>query len=291
MPASFSTPSESSAPAFSEILKHQPPRNQTAKTGIAAEVNQAFERLILQTGSVRTHQQWLTACVCMAALCAAAAFAATSHLLITAAAVVFGATIPLTVASTIRRFRQRNIVQQLPAAAESISKNCIAGHNLESALQQTAKQTASPLGDELHQAVRKIGLGITPADAIGELQHRTGVMELAMFCSAIKMHQNHGGNIAIMLERFAASVRDRLHFDNRMRAATIATRLGTTLMLGLPPCIVAYYSYQDSGYLSRLLSSSIGRLSVTIAVTLQLVGAISVYRILKQSSRHSNTSR
>lgn len=285
MAFSTHTHSDSSAAECSAILKQPISPASAFESGMAGQINQAFERLIQQSGSRHSGQQWLFACCCLAALLGAMTFAATSHLLLTAAAITLGAAAPMAVASACRKSRQSKIIEQLPAVAESISRNSIAGHNFESALQHTASQTAAPLGDELQQAVNEIRLGIMPARAIGELGHRTGVVELAMFSSAVSMHQNQGGNLAKMLERFAVAVRDRLHFESRMRAATIATRMGTSLMLGLPPCIVAYYSFQDGTYLTRLLSSSTGRLSVTVAVGLQIIGAISVYRILNQSTR------
>lgn len=283
----FSTPthSDSSAAGYSAILKQPLSPASAFETGTAGRINQGFERLIQQSGSHFSGQQWLFACCCLAAILGVTAFAATSHLLLTAAAVTFGAAAPLAVASAFRKSRQSKIMEQLPAVAKSISRNSIAGQNFETALQHTASQTPAPLGDELQQAVNEIRLGIMPARAIGELGHRTGVAELAMFSSAVTIHQNQGGNLATMLERFAVAVQDRLHFESRVRAATIATRLGTLLMLGLPPCIVVYYSFQDETYLTRLLSSSIGRLSVAVAVGLQVTGAISVYRILKQSTR------
>ena len=106
-----------------------------------------------------------------------------------------------------------------------------------------------------------------------------------MFASAIKVHQDTGGDLIQVLERFATAIRDRLHFVNRLRAATIASRMGAVLMLVFPPMIVVFYMYRDPTYLQQLLSSFWGRFSLGGAIALQVIGALAVFRILKRSAR------
>jgi tight adherence protein B len=128
-------------------------------------------------------------------------------------------------------------------------------------------------------------MGLDPGAAVQGFPERTGFPTLTMFTSAIKVHQDTGGDLIRVLERFATAVRDRLHFINRLRAATIASRMGAVLMLVIPPLIVVFHVYREPTCLQQLQSSFWGRFSLGGAVGLQILGAILVFRIFKNSTR------
>jgi tight adherence protein B len=106
-----------------------------------------------------------------------------------------------------------------------------------------------------------------------------------MLTAAIAVNQETGGDLIQVLERMAISVRDRLHFVARQRAATISSRLGAIMMACVPVLVVGFYTFRDPDYLNRLLSSNWGRLSFWGGLVLQLTGGLLAFRILRRSSR------
>ncbi len=196
-----------------------------------------------------------------------------------------GLAAPIVAAMVFRSRRQKKIREQLPEAAEELARAARSGRNIERALLLVAGDTPAPLGDELRLVVRRMDMGIDVASAVHDLPERTGVTTLSMLTAAIRLHQDTGGDLTAVLERLAASVRDRLHFISRMRAATIASRLGALLMLGIPPLVVAFYLFQDPQYLSRLMASFWGRLTFWTGVVLQIAGGLAVFRILQKTAR------
>ena len=95
-----------------------------------------------------------------------------------------------------------------------------------------AADTPAPLGDLLRLVVRRTEMGMDLGNAVRDLTERTGVTTLTLFGSAVGVHQDTGGDLIQVLERLATAVRDRLHFVNRMRAATVASRLGAIIDAG-----------------------------------------------------------
>lgn len=148
-----------------------------------------------------------------------------------------------------------------------------------------AGDTPSPLGDELRVSARRMEMGIDVGSAVKDLASRTGVSTLMMFSSALSVHQDTGGDLISVLERLATAVRDRLHFLSRQRSATIASRMGAVMMVVIPVVVMGFYLFRDPNYLTNLLNSYWGRLSLWTAVVLQIVGCIMVYRILSRSAR------
>jgi tight adherence protein B len=176
-------------------------------------------------------------------------------------------------------------MEQLPAMAEELARAAKPGRSVENAFRIVAADTAAPLGDELRLAARRSDMGLDLASAVRDLPERTGVMTMTMFTSAISLHQDTGGDLIQVLERLSTAVRDRLHFTARLRAATIASRLGTWLMVLVPVVVLLFYGLRDPGYFSQLLSSFWGRLSLGIAILLQATGCVLAWQILKRSAR------
>lgn len=272
-------------PGFSRILKEDIRFATNDSTDTANRVNGWFDRLMLQSGIETTPSVWLSLCLLVSLSFAAGAYLITESLLTTAVFLAAGLLTPILVAMIIRSQRQQKILEQLPATSEELARAAQGGRNLVASLRVVAADTPAPLGDELRLAVRRCDMGIAPGIAIRDLPDRTGVAALTMFSSAINVHQDTGGNLVHLLERLAAATRDRLHFASRLRAATIASRCGAIMMLVIPPLVILFYVFRDPRYLETLLASFAGRLSLGVALTLQMIGAFFVFRILKRCAR------
>ena len=272
-------------PGFAGILRDEIRYSAAENDGAGESVNSGFDRLMLQSGIETSPSVWLMLCVLLAVALGGLVFVVTEVIPVAVLVGLMGMLLPITVAMGIRSRRQTAIRQQLPDAAEELARAARSGRNIEGALQFVAGDTAAPLGDEFKLSVRRMDMGIDVASAVRDLPERTGVPALTMLSSAISLHQDTGGDLVLVLERLASSMRDRLHFVGRMRAATVASRWGAALMLVLPPAIIAFYLVRDPQYFTDMMSSFWGRLTFWMAVALQIIGAVFVMRILRQTAK------
>lgn len=272
-------------PEFAGLLKEHQPFSQGTAAGPSESVNGWFDTLMVQSGIRSSPAMWLGLSVVTGLTLGGMAFVLSEQLFPSIFSAVVGLFIPVLIAVVQRFRRQSAIMQQLPAMAEEMARAARSGRNVEKAFHTVAGDTASPLGDELRTSARRVEMGLDLASAIEDLPYRTGVSTLTIFTSAVAVHQDTGGDLISVLERLATSVRDRLHFVARMRAATIASRLGTVMMMVVPVLVISFYLFRDPLYLDRLMSSFWGRLSLWMALLLQITGCVSVLRILSRSSR------
>jgi len=272
-------------PGFAGIVRDEIRYSAGQESGTGEAVNGWFDRLMLQSGIQTSPSVWLMLCVFAGVALGGLVFVLTEMIPLAVLAGIAGLIIPLAAAAGIRSKRQTQMRHQLPETAEELARAARSGRNIENSLHFVAGDTPSPLGDELRLAVRRMDMGVDVASAVRDLPERTGVTALTMLTSAISLHQDTGGDLVLVLERLAASVRDRLHFVNRMRAATIASRLGAIMMLVIPPLIIGFYVFQDPQYLTNLMSSFWGRLTFWTGVVLQIVGALFVFRILQKTAK------
>ncbi len=272
-------------PEFSALLKEDERFASGSGDATSERINGWFDRLMIQSGIRTSPTVWLGLCALTALTLGGLLFVLFEQAFPSAVGAIIGGILPIGIAMALRSQRQKKIMDQLPGMAEELARAARSGRNIEKGFQLVAADTPSPLGDELRISSRRTEMGIDLASAVRDLADRTGVSTLTMFSSAVAVHQDTGGDLIMVLERLATSVRDRLHFVSRLRAATIASRLGAIMMIVVPIAVISFYVVRDPLYLSKLLASFWGRLSLWIAVVLQIVGAISVFRILQRSAR------
>ncbi len=272
-------------PEFLGLLKENQQFATGTNTGTGEAINGWFDSLMVQSGIRTAPSVWLGLSVISGITLGGLVFVFLEQPVPTLMAGLIGLVAPVAFALILRSRRQKKIMEQLPGMAEELARTARSGRNIESAFQLVAADTPAPLGDELRTSARRAEMGIDLASAVRDLPYRTGVSTVTIFTSAISVHQDTGGDLISVLERLATSIRDRLHFVSRLRAATIASRLGTIMMLIIPVMVMSFYLFRDPLYLQKLLGSFWGRLSLWLGVVLQIVGCLTVMRILRSSAR------
>lgn len=273
-------------PEFVGLLRDEEQFAQGVGEGASEAVNGWYDRLMLQSGIRTSPGVWLGLCLVMALSLGGPLQFFLGRIVVTVAGAILGLALPILLAIGLRSQRQAAVLNQLPPATEELARFARSGRNLQQSFVLVAADTPSPLGDELRLSARRMEMGLEPAEAVRDLVDRTGVNALTMLTSAIAVNQETGGDLIVVLERLATSVRDRLHFVSRQRAATIASRLGAMMMVVVAFGIVGFYTFRDPNYLQSLFSSYWGRLSFWIGVALQLIGSMMVYRILGRTAKY-----
>lgn len=272
-------------PEFLGLLKENQQFATGTNTGTGEAINGWFDSLMVQSGIRTAPSVWLGLSVISGITLGGLVFVFLEQPVPTLMAGLIGLMAPVAFALILRSRRQKQIMEQLPGMAEELARTARSGRNIESAFQLVAADTPAPLGDELRTSARRAEMGLDLSSAVRDLPYRTGVSTVTIFTSAISVHQDTGGDLISVLERLATSIRDRLHFVSRLRAATIASRLGTIMMLVIPVMVMSFYLFRDPLYLQKLLGSFWGRLSLWLGVVLQIVGCLTVMRILRSSAR------
>lgn len=272
-------------PEFAGILKEQETFGTGRGDDAADQINSWFDELMLQSGLGISPSMMVAVCMCSAVTFGGTVFVIQENLLTTAVGALIGFMLPVIVTIFVRTRRQDKMTSQIPAMLEELARAAKTGRSVEHSLQMVAADTPDPLGAELKLATGRVEMGIPLKDALRDLPRRTGLMTLGLMCMTLVVQQQTGGDLVTVLERLSRTVRDRLLFMGRLRAATAASRATAILMIVLPPAVLAFFVYRKPTYLDELLSSSWGRNSTIIAICLEIIGAFWVMRILKDSEQ------
>lgn len=272
-------------PQFAGILKEVETFGSGRREDASDRLNSWFDLLMLQSGVGMPPSLVLMLCLCLGITLGGTAFVIQENLMTTAVAALAGFLIPIAVVMYRRSARQKEIMAQIPAMVEELARAAKTGRSVEHSLKLVSEDTPAPLGTELKHVARRLDMGIPLKDAVGDLPARTGVNTFSLLNTTLVVQQQTGGDLVLVLDRLSRTVRDRLLFLGRLRAATAASRATAMLMILLPPAVLAFFSFREPDYLQHLLSSSWGRNATMLAFALEIVGGIWVLRILNDSQR------
>ena len=274
-----------SQPDFTGILREQETFGTGRGEGAADQINSWFDDLMLQSGMGLNPSMMVAMCLCSAITFGGGLFVIQENLLTTALGGLVGFILPVVVAIMARTSRQDKMTSQIPAMLEELARAAKTGRSVEQSLQLVAADTPDPLGGELKLATGRVEMGVQLKDALRDLPRRTGLMTLGLMCMTLVVQKQTGGDLVTVLERLSRTVRDRLLFMGRLRAATAASRATAILMIVLPPAVLGFFVYRKPTYMDELLSSSWGRNSTILAVCLEIIGTLWVMQILRDSEQ------
>lgn len=255
---------------FSGILKQEERFAETSSADVSGQLNGWYDRLMVQAGIEMSPATIIYLCLLSTLAFGGAVFVFRENLLATAGAALMGFMLPIGIAMILRSRRQTALMTQMPGMLEELARAAKTGRSLEHCYQMVAEDTPAPLGAELRRAARRMQMGVDMGAALEELPERTGMVTMNILVTALAVHQQMGGDLVTVLERLSKTIRDRLLFLGRLRAATIASRATAILMLVLPPAILAFFVFRDPAYFDSLMESDWGRWATIAAFILQL---------------------
>jgi len=278
-------PAISPRPEFAGILKERNEYGTGQGVDTGDRINSWFDTLMRQSGWDLVPSVVLMLCACSAVAVGGTVFVIQENLLTTAFAALIGFLLPVIAAMVARSRRQTQLLQQLPPMLEELARAAKTGRSIEQCLHIVADDTPAPLGAELQLATRRLRMGVSLKDALSDLPERTGLMTLSLLSTTLVVQQQTGGDLVTVLNRLSRTIRDRLLFLGRLRAATAASRATATLMIVLPPAVLTFFIFRDPTYFQSLMDSTWGRNATLAAVALEVIGAVWVIRILQDSQR------
>ncbi len=180
-----------------------------------------------------------------------------------------------------KRRRLGKFEKQLPDALELLGRGLKAGHAFTAGLQLVADGMGPPIGPEFFKTYKEHNHGLDLNDALLNLCRRVDLQDLRFFTTAVMIQRETGGNLAEILEKIAALIRERFKLDNQIKALTAEGRLSGLVLSLLPPAAVLALLVMNPGYIMLLWQSPKGRTMAMIAIAFQALGIFSIRRIVK----------
>ncbi len=249
--------------------------------GWAGGLDFRFERFVRQSGTGWGPEQALGAMAACGVCVGGILLLWRDDLGLTAVGLVVGLVLPLFVFRSLRQRWQTRLQDQLPDAYFLLARSLRAGENLEQALLTVAEHGPQPLAAEFRQGMEKIRLGLSVPATLQLIARRLRLEDFDVLVTAVQLHRTLGGNLALLLDRVAASARDRNQFRGFFRAATALGRITGMFVSAVPPMLLIGYWLWQPEILQRFVETPLGQRGLGLVVILELIGAIWLYLLLR----------
>ena len=193
---------------------------------------------------------------------------------------ILAATLPILHIALRRKKRLRKFNSQLPDTLDLLGRSLAVGHAFSESLHQVASEMPDPIATEFRIAFEEQRLGLSTKAALDRLTERVPLLDLRLCVTAMNIQRETGGNLAEILEKVAQTVRERFKLMEDFRTMTTAARGSAWILCALPFGIIFFLTILNPDYMSLLLKDQRGHYILGIAAVLQLVGIITIKKIL-----------
>jgi len=240
-----------------------------------------FNRLVREAGLKITGEGAFLAAVFVGLIPSGIVLLWRDDLFEAAAAMAAGMLVVVAYYLVLRRQRQVAMQEQLPDVMELLARAVRAGETLDQAIELVGDTTNAPLGIEFRRCARQLDMGLSVDAAMQSMARRVPLSEMRILATALAVQRKTGGSLPTTLERLSFVIRDRINYHRQFRAATGAGRVSAILIGSAGPLVAAYMLIWQREYFNRFTETLPGQVLLATAITLQLVGILWIYMLLR----------
>ncbi len=174
---------------------------------------------------------------------------------------------------------RRGVDRGLPEVAVAVADALASGRSPRAALGASAASLEGPPAAEMERVRAELALGAPTREVLERLQRRVGSPRVDSFAAALLSQQLAGGDLAILLRRFAAAARDRDRTEADARSATAQARFTGLLVVAMPAGAALLAELLEPGFVAALLSEPAPAALLAASAGLQLAGFAGIRRL------------
>jgi tight adherence protein B len=198
-------------------------------------------------------------------------------------AALAGLLTPLVVRSIIRiKFRREcnKFDDQLPDHLQVIASAMRAGHSFVGALSVADQDAPQPVRREFDRAVADERLGVPIEDALDAVGDRMKSDDMTHVALVAKLQRKTGANSAEVLDRVAATLRERQELRRHIRVLTAQQRMARWILTAIPVALVIVISAANPEYMKPLWEEPSGRVLLAIGIFGIVTGSYLLKRLV-----------
>lgn len=194
-----------------------------------------------------------------------------------------GLVTPLAVRSIIRlKFRREcnKFDDQLPDHLSVVASAMRAGHSFVGALSVADQDAPQPIRREFDRAIADEQLGVPVEDALDAVGDRMKSEDMTHVALVAKLQRKTGANSAEVLDRVAATLRERQELRRHIRVLTAQQRMARWILTAIPVLLIVIITAVNPEYMRPLWEESSGRVLLAIGIFGIVMGSYLLKRLV-----------
>ena len=174
-----------------------------------------------------------------------------------------------------RRFTREEALfeRQLADALGVATRSLRAGHPLMAAFQVIVDELDPPVSTVFAEIIQQQQLGKSLEESIRATAAKSTSEDMKLFAASTIIQLRSGGNLADMMDRLVAVIRDRIRLQRRVRVLTAQTQFSKRVLICMPFILIALLLVLKSDYLTPLAETHTGRILIGIAAVFLIFGS------------------
>jgi tight adherence protein B len=168
----------------------------------------------------------------------------------------------------------------LPEALDLMVSGLRAGHSLLAAIALVSKECPEPVKSEFRICFEEQNYGLELKTALENLLNRIPLQDMKITAAAILIQKESGGNLAEVLDKTAAVIRDRFRLRRQIKTYTAQGRLTGWILTALPVVLGLAIYVLDPDLISILWHNETGIKMLWTAAGMILLGGFVINRIV-----------
>lgn len=194
---------------------------------------------------------------------------------------LFGFKIPAGIVGILKQRRLRKFNLQLVDTLMNMSNALKAGFSITQAFEAVVRDGEPPIAQEFDMFLQQTRVGVSFTEALQNLDQRVGSEDLTLVIQAIEATRKTGGNLTEIFEKIAATIRERMRIQNRIRTLTAQQRLQGFVLGAMPAIIGIALFLVDPSLMSPFLHSKGGLAVIGAVIILVTLGGLWIRKIVR----------
>jgi tight adherence protein B len=189
--------------------------------------------------------------------------------------------IPLVRARRKMARRAEMMEEQLGQAVSVIAAGLRTGLSLLQAISLSADEVGAPLGATLRGLADRVSLGVPFPRSLDGWVAEVGVPEARLMAGVLSLQRRTGGDLPVVLDRLARTLRDRQAAAREVRSLTAQARLSGAILGFLPIGFFLFLSVTSRRDIAAAYHSSTGATAIVAGLLMQGAAFLWIRRLLR----------
>lgn len=282
-------PPDKLLPPLTKALPHTSIQSQSGWYLLIRNVSKHFESVqwsrfiehkLIQAALPMRGAEFMVICLGVAALGAVVLILLSGSIILALMGGMIGFGIPLLILRIKIERRRRAFNDQLGDTITLIANALRTGYSFMQAIEMVSREMAKPISEEFARVLKEMNLGVTTEESLNNMAKRVNSDDLDLVITAVLIQRQVGGNLAVVLDSIASTIRERIKIKGHIKTLTAQGKI-SGIIVGMLPIVVGGAVYTlNPEYIKILFIHPLGQAMLAAGLVSQFIGMMVIRKII-----------
>lgn len=174
----------------------------------------------------------------------------------------------------------KELEEQLPDMVATVANAVKSGFSIQQALEAVITEFTPPMSEEMRAVVQELRMGVPMDRALQNWSERIRLDDLDIFCTALVIQRQTGGNLSEVLGNLGNTMRERRKIQGQIRTLTAQGRTSGMILAFLPVILFVVLYLLAPERQGLLLARPLGWVMIGVSAGMIGLGSFIVKKIV-----------